>query len=52
MHVVSICIYPLDLLHEPDPKFRRNYDIDAQGISAMFDKYDKNKDGFIDYEEL
>lgn len=43
---------PPPQLHEPDRKFRRNYDIDEEAVNAMFFKYDKNKDGFIDFEEF
>jgi len=39
-------------LREPDRKFRRNYDIDEEAVSAMFAKYDKNGDGSIDFEEF
>ena len=43
---------PPPKLHEPDRKFRRNYDIDEEAVSAMFSKYDANGDGQIDYEEF
>lgn len=39
-------------LHEPDRKFRRNYNIDVEAVNKMFMKYDKNGDGKIDYEEF
>lgn len=43
---------PPPKLGEPDPKYRRNYDIDEEAVAAMFARFDKNKDGFIDYEEF
>lgn len=43
---------PPPTLREPDRKFRRNYDIDEEQVSAMFSKYDKNGDGHIDFEEF
>lgn len=43
---------PPPKLHEPDRKFRRNYDIDEEAANAMFSKYDKNGDGAIDFEEF
>lgn len=43
---------PPPRLSEPDRKFRRNYDIDTEAVSEMFNKYDKNGDGAIDYEEF
>jgi isocitrate dehydrogenase len=39
-------------LLEPDRKFRRNYDIDEEAVNVLFSKYDKNKDGQIDFEEF
>lgn len=39
-------------LHEPDRKFRRNYDVDEEAVNSMFQSYDRNKDGFIDFEEF
>lgn len=43
---------PPPKLHEPDRKFRRNYNIDEEAINVMFSRYDKNGDGFIDFEEF
>jgi isocitrate dehydrogenase len=43
---------PPPRLSEPDRKYRRNYDIDEEAVNAMFVKYDKNKDGVIDFEEF
>jgi isocitrate dehydrogenase len=43
---------PPPKLHEPDRKFRRNYDIDEQAVSALFAKYDTDGDGSIDFEEF
>jgi hypothetical protein len=43
---------PPPKLHEPDRKFRRNYDIDVEAVNKMFSKFDKNGDGQIDYEEF
>lgn len=42
---------PPELL-EPDRKFRRNYDVDDEAVNTMFKKYDRNNDGFIEYEEF
>jgi hypothetical protein len=43
---------PPPRLHEPDRKYRRNYDIDEEAVNKMFQKYDKNNDGYIDFEEF
>lgn len=43
---------PPPSLNEPDRKFRRNYDVDEEAVNQMFQKYDKNKDGFIDFQEF
>lgn len=43
---------PPPRLVEPDRKYRRNYDIDEEAVNVMFQKYDKNKDGFIDFGEF
>lgn len=43
---------PPPTLHEPDRKFRRNYDIDEDKVAAMFARYDKNGDGHIDIREF
>jgi len=43
---------PPPKLGEPDLKYRRNYDIDSEAVAEMFARFDKNKDGFIDYEEF
>lgn len=43
---------PPPVLHEPDRKYRRNYNIDTEAVNKMFQKYDKNGDGMIDYEEF
>jgi isocitrate dehydrogenase len=43
---------PPPKLQEPDRRFRRNYNIDQEAVSVMFHKYDKNKDGFIDFDEF
>lgn len=43
---------PPPKLGEPDPKYRRNYDIDEEAANKMFARFDKNKDGFIDYQEF
>jgi isocitrate dehydrogenase len=43
---------PPPALSEPDRKFRRNYKIDEEAVAKMFAKYDKNKDGAIDFEEF
>jgi isocitrate dehydrogenase len=43
---------PPPRLNEPDRKFRRNYDIDVEAVNKMFQKYDLDGDGQIDYEEF
>lgn len=43
---------PPPKLREPDPKFRRNYDVDEEEVNRMFQKFDTDKDGFINYEEF
>lgn len=43
---------PPPKLSEPDRKFRKNYDVDEEAITTMFNKYDKNGDGAIDKEEF
>jgi isocitrate dehydrogenase len=43
---------PPPKLTEPDRKFRRNYDIDEEAVNLLFNKYDRNKDGSIDFEEF
>jgi hypothetical protein len=44
--------FPPPTLNEPSRKFRRNYDIDEEKVSAMFARYDRNGDGHIDLEEF
>lgn len=39
-------------LKEPSRKFRRNYDIDRDAARTLFDKYDKDGSGHIDFEEF
>lgn len=43
---------PPPKLTEPDRKYRRNYDVDEVAVNEMFNKYDVNGDGFIDFEEF
>jgi len=43
---------PPPILVEPDRKLRRNYDVDTEAVNKMFQKYDKNGDGQIDYQEF
>lgn len=43
---------PAPVLREPSRKFRRNLNVDTEAVNAMFQKYDKNGDGQIDYEEF
>jgi isocitrate dehydrogenase len=43
---------PPPQLTEPERKFRRNYNIDTEAVNQMFQKYDKNGDGMIDYSEF
>mmetsp|Transcript_5647 Transcript_5647/g.11704 ORF Transcript_5647/g.11704 Transcript_5647/m.11704 type:complete len:540 (+) Transcript_5647:101-1720(+) len=43
---------PPPKLTEPDLKFRRNYNIDEEEVNKMFVRFDKDKDGFLNYEEF
>merc|ERR1712238_558983 len=43
---------PPPQLHEPDRKFLRNFSIDVEATNKMFQKYDINGDGQIDYPEF
>merc|ERR1719414_2901379 len=43
---------PPPRLHEPDRRFRRNYDVDFEAVNKMFNKYDTNGDGSIDFQEF
>jgi isocitrate dehydrogenase len=43
---------PPPQLHEPSRKYRRNLNVDTEAVNKMFQKYDKNGDGKIDYEEF
>jgi len=36
----------------PDPKFRRNYNVDEDAVKAMFESYDTDSSGTIDVEEF
>jgi hypothetical protein len=36
----------------PDPKFRRNYNVDKGALQKLFDSYDKDKSGTITIDEL
>jgi hypothetical protein len=42
---------PFDLLI-PDPKFRRNYNVDKEALKKLFDDYDKDRSGTITLDEL
>jgi isocitrate dehydrogenase len=44
--------YPPPKLAEPDRKFRRNHDVDQEALNAIFQKYDVNQDGVIDFNEF
>jgi isocitrate dehydrogenase len=44
--------YPPPKLSEPDRKFRRNHDVDQEALNAIFQKYDVDKDGVIDFNEF
>ena len=43
---------PPPTLSEPDRKFRRNYNVDLEVVNKMWQKYDKNGDGMIDFDEF
>merc|ERR1712192_122982 len=43
---------PPPVLVEPNRKYRRNLKIDTESVNKMFQKYDKNGDGQIDYTEF
>ena len=43
---------PPPTLHEPERQYRRNYDVDLEAVNVMFQKYDTNNDGKIDFEEF
>jgi len=43
---------PPPQLQEPDRKYKRNLNIDTEAVNKMFQKFDKNGDGKIDYEEF
>jgi isocitrate dehydrogenase len=43
---------PPPKLSEPDRKFDKNYDIDHEAVNLLFNKYDTNKDGVINFEEF
>uniref|UniRef100_A0A6U3V5B3 EF-hand domain-containing protein n=1 Tax=Ditylum brightwellii TaxID=49249 RepID=A0A6U3V5B3_9STRA len=44
--------YPPPELSEPDRQFRRNYDVDHEAAKKLFDKYDKDGDGTVNFEEF
>jgi len=37
---------------KPDPKFRRNYDVDTEKVKKMFSEYDTDGDGAISLQEF
>ena len=43
---------PPQVAVKPDPRFRRNYDVDEDMIQEMFDEYDSDGNGVIDREEF
>ncbi len=43
---------PPPLLKEPSRKYRRNLDVDTEAVNKMFQKYDLDGDGMIDYSEF
>ena len=36
----------------PDPRFRRNYQVDRERLESLFSEYDTNKQGAIGLNEL
>jgi len=40
------------VLNEPDRKFRRIHDVDYEALEKMFQKYDINNKGNIDFDEF
>ena len=40
------------VLGEPDRAFRRNHQVDEDAVKAMFEQYDTDGNGAIDYEEF
>ena len=43
---------PPPKLVEPTRKYNRNLNIDVEAVNKMFQKYDKDGDGMIDYTEF
>jgi isocitrate dehydrogenase len=43
---------PPPQLVEPTRKYRRNLNLDTEAVNKMFQKYDKDGDGMIDYTEF
>ena len=43
---------PPPKLSEPSRKLRRNYNVDEEAVNRLFQKYDTNGDGSIDFEEF
>jgi len=43
---------PLPENVRPDPKFRRNYDVDSDAVLEMFKSFDTDGNGTIDFEEF
>lgn len=39
-------------LREPDRKFMKNYDVDLDAMKKLFEEYDLNKDGSIQFDEF
>jgi isocitrate dehydrogenase len=48
----TVALPTTDDVAHPDPRFRRNYDVDADAVKQLFAEYDVNGDGSISMEEF